>query len=102
MRIRATIVLIGVMVVTGLLAAGVLAAPAAQTVLDWQTVDSGGGHGSSSNYLIDGSIGQPLLGAGGSATYRLGAGYGYGIGDAVPIPPGYNMYLPLVVKQHVP
>jgi hypothetical protein len=92
----------GVVVALGLLVAGVLAAPAAQTVLGWQVVGSGGGYGSSSNYVLDGSIGQPLVGAGGSATYLLGAGYGYGMTEAVPMPPGYNMYLPVNMRSYVP
>ena len=101
MRIRLTVVVIG-LVAMWLLVAGVSAAPAAQTVLGWQVIGSGGGYGSSAGYILDGSIGQPLVGAGGSATYRLGAGYGYGVAEVVPMPPAYNMYLPVTMKSYTP
>jgi hypothetical protein len=100
MHIRPAVVVIGVLLAMWLVATGVLAAPAAQTVLGWQVIGSGGGYGSSTHYVLDGSIGQPVVGAGGSASYRLGAGYGYGVTEAVPMPPGYRMYLPVSLKGY--
>ena len=49
MRMRPTVVVVGVLLAMWLLVAGVLAAPAAQTVLGWQVIGSGGGYGSSTN-----------------------------------------------------
>lgn len=98
MSIRPKVVVAGELLAMWLLVAGVLAAPAAQAALPWQVISSGGGDTSSTHYILNGSVGQPVVGAVGSVTYRFGAGYWYGIGEVVPMPPGYKVYLPLIVK----
>jgi len=69
--------------------------------LRWHVIAGGGGHASSAGYVLDGSIGQPAVGALDSASYRLGAGYWYGVAAPVPPPPpAYKIYLPIVLKNY--
>jgi hypothetical protein len=43
--------------------------------IDWYVMGSGGGHAQSSNYQIDGTIGQPIVGQAASANYQVEAGF---------------------------
>jgi len=85
-----------------LLLSGVaLARSAAGFDLWWHVIAGGGGRSESAGYIVDGSIGQPAVGALDSASYRLGAGYWYGVAvPAPPPPPEYKIYLPIVLKSY--
>ncbi len=89
---RKMIVLVAAFV-CGLLASSVLALSAAYQ-LDWLVPLTGGGGGpaSSTNYKVNLTVGQTVIGASSSTNYKASLGYWYGI-------PAYNFYLPLVLKN---
>jgi hypothetical protein len=62
--------------------------------LDWFTPLTGGGGGpaSSTHYAVNLTIGQTVVGASSSASYRVGLGYWYGIAQQ------FKVYLPIVIK----
>ncbi|MBC8446133.1 MAG: right-handed parallel beta-helix repeat-containing protein, partial [Chloroflexi bacterium] len=68
------------------LTTGALARSAADFDLWWHVIAGGGGHASSADYILDGSIGQPADGWLSSAGYRLSAGFWPGIGAESPTP----------------
>jgi hypothetical protein len=49
--------------------------------IDWYVIASGGGHSESDNYLINGTIGQPIVGKSSSASYQIDAGFWVGAGE---------------------
>ncbi len=66
--------------------------------LTWNTIDGGGTTFSTGGgYSLGGTIGQPDAGTLSGGGYTLGGGF-WGGGE-VP-PPGYRIYLPLVVRNH--
>jgi CSLREA domain-containing protein len=67
-----------------LLLVGALAASSAGFGLRWYTIAGGGGHASSADYVLDGSIGQPVVGELSGGNYRLDAGFWPGIGAETP------------------
>lgn len=48
--------------------------------IDWYVIASGGGHSESSNYQVDATIGQPIVGISSSDSYIIEAGFWVGIG----------------------
>jgi hypothetical protein len=48
--------------------------------IDWYVIASGGGEMSSTNYNVNGTAGQPIVGASSSANYALESGYWVGAG----------------------
>jgi hypothetical protein len=50
--------------------------------IDWYVIGSGGGHAQSSSYQLDGTIGQPIVGASSSSNYILDAGFWVGAAPA--------------------
>jgi len=64
-----------------ILVAGVLAASAVTAgsldgfALRWYAISGGGGRSSSAGYVLQGSAGQPAVGALGGASYRLASGF---------------------------
>ncbi len=50
----------------------------------WDVLDSGGGMGSSPNYILLASIGQSVIGEDAEDSYALGTGYLYGIDGVIP------------------
>ncbi|MCP4582308.1 MAG: hypothetical protein GY839_11900 [candidate division Zixibacteria bacterium] len=62
-----------------------------QYVIQRHVIGSGGGPTGSDNYQINGTIGQPIVGATSSENYSIEAGYWVGSG---PPPPGCYEYLP--------
>lgn len=91
--------LTGSLVALWLLAVVALAASPAGFGLGWHVIPSGGGHSSSADYALDGSAGQPVVGRLTSASYRLGAGYWYGI--AAPAPPlAHKVHVPMILKSY--
>lgn len=63
--------------------------------LDWFTPLTGGGGGptNSANYAANFTVGQTARGAAYSTNYAIGLGYWYGVGG------GYQIYLPLVIRN---
>jgi hypothetical protein len=43
--------------------------------INWQVISSGGTDGTSTNYRVNGTVGQTAVGSGSSASYGLGHGY---------------------------
>ena len=43
--------------------------------INWQVVSSGGARGTSTNYILNGTVGQTAVGTGSSANYGLNQGY---------------------------
>jgi hypothetical protein len=68
--------------------------------LNWHVMGSGGGESSSSNYQINGTIGQHLASPAiaGSATFTLTSGYWFRGAGLTPSP-AYLIYLPAVLKD---
>ena len=62
--------------------------------LNWRVVAGGGGEMSSASQAINGTLGQLAIGPAQSSEHAVGSGYWYGVR-----PIGYNIYLPLVLKQ---
>ena len=74
-----------------------LAAPE-QYAISWWTVDGGGGASEQGDYTLLGTTGQPDVSpemSGGE--YSLVGGFQ---GGALPAPPAYRVYLPLVLRQY--
>jgi len=46
--------------------------------IDWYVIASGGGHAESANFMVDGTIGQPITGISSSANYVVEAGFWVG------------------------
>lgn len=79
-----------------LLATVALAAPGGYS-LTWWTVDGGGGQSSAaSGYILSGTIGQPDAGAMSGGGYNLYGGFWAG---GVVTAPGYEIFLPLVLRN---
>jgi len=64
--------------------------------LSWHVVAGGGLKSSSSAHVVQGTVGQFAIGSGAS-THTLGAGYWYGIPRATGV--GYDVYLPIVLRN---
>jgi hypothetical protein len=74
------------LVAVWLVDAGDLAASLAGFDLGWHVIAGGGGHSSSADYALDGSLGQPAAGRLSGGDYRLGAGFWPGICAETPTP----------------
>jgi hypothetical protein len=80
---------------------GTVLAAAAAYNLDWYVLTgSGGGHGSSSHYQLDFTVGQAAVGAASSPNYRLGVGYWAGVIAGGEPGPTFDLYLPILMRQH--
>lgn len=91
-RIVVVLVLLGSLALVG----AVLAAPTA-TIVDRYVIGGGGGPQEAGIYTLNGTIGQPVVGAIGNTPYELGAGFWGGMGA---VAGGANrIYLPLVVRN---
>ena len=81
-----------------LLTGSVLAMSSTNYRLDWYVPLTGGGGGpsSSTNYAVNFTVGQSVIGASSSTDYAAGLGYWYGaVADAME---GHGTYLPLILK----
>jgi|GEM_PF-804533 len=67
--------------------------------LSWQVLSSGGGPMSSSNYALNGTIGQAAIGSAESTNHEVGAGYWYGVVIQIG-PVEFKVYLPLILKNY--
>ena len=85
--------LIMVLAVLLIMTDGVLAVGSTNYQLAWFTpLTSGGGKTSSTNYVVDFSVGQPARGMASSTNYQ--ACLGYWCGNTIE----YSIYLPLVLR----
>ncbi len=62
-----------------------------QTV-DWSVIAGGGGHAESGIYTLDGTIGQPVVGAASATTNEICSGFWSGISTFA------KLYLPLIMR----
>lgn len=67
--------------------------------LSWHVVSGGGGPMSSTNYALNGTIGQAAIDPAVSTNYDLGAGYSYGVVIQIG-PVELKIYLPLIFKNY--
>jgi len=89
---NAKLAILAALALVFLLAAVVLAAPAA-IVFDRWVVGGGGGHAEAAGYSLDTTIGQPLVGAGERAPYQLRSGFWAAAW------PEAGIYVPLVLRD---
>lgn len=89
---RVKTIFLGVILLVGL-AAGtlVLAQSSANYDLSWNVFGGGGGRSTSANYIVDGTIGQQVVGQSVSSSYGLSSGFWFG--DS-----GVRLYLPTIAK----
>lgn len=103
MRNRKTFAFTAAFLCCLLLAGAVWAMSSANYAIQWDVIGSGGGPTSSASYVLKSTVGQAAIGASHSASYRLGAGYWYGVTALVPLPSAaYRIHLPIVMKQYTP
>ena len=67
--------------------------------INWWVIGGGGDTVNSASYAVNSTLGQPAVGPATSTSYRLGAGYWYGMVEAV-TPPEQKTYLSLVVRGY--
>ena len=92
MRKRAIQISIVVLIVL-VAAGGVLIVGAAPLALDIgrSVIGGGGGNSSAGAYVLDGTVGQPVVGTVSNSPYNLCAGFWCGMGV-------YKVYLPFVLR----
>jgi len=63
--------------------------------LSWNVASNGGGAMASSSFQLNGTVGQPGVGAGlaTGGSYQVGPGFWYGVGGE------HKIYLPLVLRN---
>lgn len=64
--------------------------------IPWSVLAAGGTDVASSNYRLEATLGQPLIGGAGSESFRISAGYWSGVGALTGL--GHRIYLPLVLR----
>jgi len=67
--------------------------------INWRVIGGGGGHAAAGVYTLDGTIGQAEVGAATDGGYELCSGFWCGVLARAP-PPGYRIYLPIVLKNY--
>lgn len=70
-----------------------LASSGGDYVLDWYTIDGGGGTSSGGDYSLSGTIGQPDAGQMSGGDYDLAGGFWSGLVEAL-----YELFLPLIQR----
>jgi len=84
----------------GLLVVGVAwAMSSASYAINWDVIGGGGGPISSASYAVNSTAGQAAIGFKTSSNYKQSSGYWYGVAAPAP-PPGYRIYLPIVLKNY--
>jgi hypothetical protein len=86
------------------LAGGIaLAQTSAHYDLSWHVLSAGGREGmTSGSYTAHGTLGQFAIGPATSGQTSVGSGYWSGVQQAMggPVPGGYEIYLPILLKAH--
>ena len=62
-------------------------------VLDWYTIDGGGGTSSGGDYALSGTIGQPDAGSISGGDYAIGGGFWAMVSQFF-----YDLFLPLIMR----
>jgi len=70
-----------------------LASSGGSYVLDWYTIDGGGGTSSGGDYALTGTIGQPDAAEMSGGDYSLGGGFWARVSQLF-----YNLFLPLIMR----
>ncbi len=91
---RKSLITLLIVLLSGLLLVQIAVAMASTNYrLDWSTaLTGGGGSASSTHYAINFTVGQSVIGASTSTSYKAGLGYWHGAAG------GYRIYLPLIMK----
>ncbi|MBN1875550.1 MAG: hypothetical protein JXA33_15095 [Anaerolineae bacterium] len=92
------IVMVG-LVVMWLLIAATWVVAADGFNLGWYVISGGGNASSSADYVLMGTLGQPVASVSNSTGFRLGGGFWYGIAEIVPAPLTYKVYLPYIFRD---
>jgi hypothetical protein len=87
------VVLLAVALLSCLLGASATQAFQAPAI-DWAVTSGGGGHLEAAPYVLDGTVGQAIVGTVSQEPYSICAGLWCTAGAA------YLVYLPLVLRQH--
>lgn len=72
----------------------ILAGSSATYTVPWETVARGGNEMASTNYRIQSTTGQSIIGPSAGSNYALGAGYWYGVRE-----PTHVLFLPLILRS---
>lgn len=72
----------------------ILAGSSATFTVPWETVARGGNEMASTNYRIQSTAGQSIIGPTAGTNYAVGAGYWYGVRE-----PTYDLFLPLILRS---
>ncbi|MFC1930532.1 dockerin type I domain-containing protein [Chloroflexota bacterium] len=86
MRKYKVIAVLAALVLCLALAGGALAMSSSSYQLTWDVVSGGSRINDSPSFRLGYSAGQPVIGASGSTSYRLGSGYWYGVAGLPPPP----------------
>jgi hypothetical protein len=70
-----------------------LASSGGSYVLDWYTIDGGGGNSSGGDYALSGTIGQPDAGSMIGGDYSLAGGFWTSVSQFF-----YDLFLPLIMR----
>jgi hypothetical protein len=76
-----------------LLSSPVTAMESDSYAIKWDTLAGGVGSLQSASYVVNSTIGQPVIGFETSTSYQLGSGYWYGVTEQ------YAIYLPLILRS---
>jgi len=88
--------IVALLVLGGLVLAGVARAAAPVVTLQRYVIGGGGGRAEAGGSVLQGTIGQPVVGRVSSGPYELEAGFWAGMGA------GQQVYLPVVGKGYTP
>jgi hypothetical protein len=99
MQTKRRIIVILALLGSLILVTAVLAAPTATTV-DRYVIGGGGGDMGGGIHVLNGTIGQPVVGGISSDPYELGSGFWGGMGAVTGA--HHQVYLPLTVRSYSP
>ena len=91
---KRTIFIMALLILFGSAVAGrALASSGGDYVLEWYTIDAGGGTSSGGDYVLRGTAGQPDAGQMSGGDYDLSGGFWSGVMEAL-----YELFLPLIQR----
>jgi len=91
--------IVSILLLASVLLAGVArAAPPPGLEIIRHVIGGGGGHLEQSPYVLNFTIGQPVVGQVSRTPYQLCAGYWCGVGAEQGEPADYEIFLPLVLR----
>ncbi|MDW8068161.1 MAG: hypothetical protein RML46_04545 [Anaerolineae bacterium] len=89
---RQKITVLAAVLLCSLLLTGVALASGPPTI-DWRVIGGGGGRVQAGTYILDGTVGQAVVGRAVGSTHDLCSGFWCGLA-------GYPVYLPLVLRNY--